>query len=120
MSAIADYLTFAVRHAPPLLILKRVVGAILSDVMAAFVGGQPTGAVARRAWFFYKTLTGALLDLDDAPTVTAIEALDPEHYVTGAPQLSKRHRVRDNLLGDGRYCPLCSASGLMGQNLVVE
>ena len=105
--AVTDHLTFALRHETfDLLVLKRVLDAIPSDVMAAFVGSQPTGAIARRAWFFYETLTGARLNLDDAPTVTAIDALDPVRYVTGAPQLSKRHRVRDNLLGDGRYCPL--------------
>lgn len=56
--------------------------------------------------FFYETLTNHRLDLDDAPTVTAVDALDPERYFTGTPLLSKRHRVRDNLLGSGGYCPL--------------
>lgn len=120
-----DHLTFALRHELlDLLVLKRVLDAIPLDVMAAFVRSAPTGAVARRAWFFYETLTGTRLDLDDAPSVTAIEALDPKRYVTGAPHLSKRYRVRDNLLGDGRYCPLirrteaiesCLARGLAAE-----
>ena len=37
---------------------------------------------------------------------TAIDLLDPEEYFTGKPRLSKRHRVRDNLLGTGRFCPV--------------
>jgi hypothetical protein len=44
--------------------------------------------------------------VDEAPTVTAIDALDPKGYFTATPVLSKRHRVRDNLLGFRGYCPL--------------
>ena len=74
--------------------------------MAAFVRQAPTGNVARRAWFFYETLTGQTLELHDAPAVTAINALDPQEYFTATPVLSKRHRVRDNLLGSAAYCPV--------------
>ena len=35
-----------------------------------------------------------------------IDLLDPKAYFTGKPRLSKRHRVRDNLLGVGRFCPI--------------
>jgi hypothetical protein len=74
--------------------------------LAAFVRAAPTGVVARRAWFFYETLSGRKLELDDAPTVTAVDALDPSDYFTATPLLSRRHRVRDNLLGSRGYSPL--------------
>ena len=38
--------------------------------------------------------------------MTAVDALDPKRYVTSNAALSKRHRVRDNLLGTGGYCPV--------------
>jgi hypothetical protein len=102
-----DHLTFALRHEPiDLLILKRAFEAIPVADIAAFIRAAPTGALARRAWFFCETLTGTTLDIDDAETVTAADALDPRAYFTGKPQLSKRHRVRDNLLGGGDYCPI--------------
>lgn len=105
--SITDHLTFALRHEPiDLLILKRVFDAIPADELTAFIKAAPTGALARRAWFFYETLTGSTLDIDDAQTVTAADALDPKAYFTGTPRLSKRHRVRDNLLGAGDYCPI--------------
>jgi hypothetical protein len=44
--------------------------------------------------------------VDDAPNAAAIDLLEPKAYFTGKPRLSKRHRVRDNLLGTGRFCPL--------------
>jgi hypothetical protein len=103
----ADHLSFALRHEPiDLLILKRTFDAVPAVEVAAFIRAAPTGAFARRAWFFCETLTGKTLDIDDAATVTAVDALDPKAYFTGAPHLSKRHRVRDNLLGGGDYCPV--------------
>ena len=32
--------------------------------------------------------------------------LDPKAYFTGQAAPSRRHRVRDNLLGTGRFCPV--------------
>jgi hypothetical protein len=105
--SVTDHLTFALRHEwLDLLVLKRVLDAMPAAAMAAFVRQAPTGVVTRRAWFFYETLTGRKLDLEDAPTVTAVDALDPKVYFTAKAVLSKRHRVRDNLLGSRGYCPL--------------
>lgn len=101
-----DHLTFALRHEPiDLLILKRAFEALPAPEMVVFIKAAPTGTLARRTWFFYEMLTGTLLDIEDAVTVTAVDALDPRAYFTGTARLSKRHRVRDNLLGRGDYCP---------------
>lgn len=104
---IADHLTFALRHEPiDLLILKRAFDVMPAEDLTAFITAAPTGALTRRAWFFYETLTGRTLDIEDAGAVTAADALDSKAYFTGKPILSKRHRVRDNLLGDGDFCPV--------------
>ena len=102
-----DHLGFALRHEwfDPL-VLKRVFDALPREVMTAFVSDAPTGAIPRRAWFLYETLTGNRLDLADISGVTAVDALDRRHYFTATPRLSRRHRVRDNLLGTGACCPV--------------
>jgi hypothetical protein len=66
----------------------------------------PSATHVRKAWFLYETLTGRRLDIDDAPRVPAVDLLDPKAYFTGKPRLSKRHRVRDNLLGTDRFSPV--------------
>ena len=103
----ADHLAFALKHEQTdLLILKRVFDAVPKDAMTEFVRSVPTGIPTRRAWFLYETLTGNRLPVPDAPNIRAVDALDPKEYFVGKGFLSKRHKVRDNLLGSGRFCPV--------------
>lgn len=102
----ADHLTFALRHEDlDLLILKRIFEAAPQAEVETIVRAAPTGIPARRGWYLYELLTGRTLDVDDASSA-AVDLLDPQAYFTGKPRLSKRHRVRDNLLGTGRFCPV--------------
>ncbi len=102
-----DHLAFAMRHEEiDLLILKRALDRIPPNELCHFIKATPTGALTRRIWFFYETLTGRQLDLADAPNVAAVDALDPRNYITGPIRQSSRHRVRDNLLGQGGFCPI--------------
>lgn len=104
---LADHLGFALRHENiDLLILKKLFDAVDPTELVEFITATPTGAITRRAWFFYEILTGRRLDLDDAPVVKAVSALDPRLYFTVEGKLSARHRVLDNLLGTGEFCPI--------------
>jgi hypothetical protein len=103
----AAHLTFALRHEDlDLLILKRVFDAAPEKVLRELVAAAPTGIPSRRVWFLYEWLLGRTLDLPDAQNVAAVDVLDPKAYFTAKPRLSRRHRVRDNLLGTGRFCPV--------------
>lgn len=104
----AAHLSFALRHEPiDLLILKRLFEAVPTDVIQNFVRAAPTGAPSRRAWMFYELLTGRTLDIPELPqTLAAVDLLDPEAYFTGASQSSRRHKVRENLLGMARFSPV--------------
>ncbi|MEO8602006.1 MAG: Fic family protein [bacterium] len=102
-----DHLNFALRHEPfDLLVLKRILEALPPAAVEGLAGRVPKSASLRRAWYLYETLTGRMLDAEDAGRATAVDLLDPKAYFTSSPQLSKRHRVRDNLLGNARYCPV--------------
>jgi len=102
-----DHLTFALRHENiDLLILKRAFEVVPKSALEAYIRATPTGTHTRRAWFFYETLTGQTLDLDDAVNAKTVDALDPKAYFAGKANLSRRHKVRDNLLGRGDWCPV--------------
>jgi hypothetical protein len=117
----ADHLTFALRHEDmDLLILRRVFEAVPQAKVEAMVRAAPIGITARRAWYLYEILTGRTLDVDDAPSAAAVDVLDPEAYFTGKPRLSKRHRVRDNLLGTGRFCPVIRRTPALTEFLALD
>ena len=105
---LADHLTFALRHEDiDLLLLKRIFQAAPKAEFEAFVRQAPTGALTRRAWFLYEMLIGEALDIPETTaTVPAVDLLDPKAYFTGRSKLSRRHRVRDNLLGTKDFNPI--------------
>jgi hypothetical protein len=105
--SLTDHVLFFLKHEHlDLLVLRRIFEALPEESLKTLVYTAPTSAPVRRAWFLYETLTGRRVDVDDAPRVPAIDVLDPKAYFTGKPRLSKRHRVRDNLLGVGRFSPV--------------
>lgn len=105
---LADHLGFALSNEDlDVLIFKRLCDAAPANAFVEMVRSRPTGATARRIWFLYEHLQGRTLDLNDAETrLPAVSVLDPVDHFTGAPRLSRRHRVRDNLLGTGSFCPI--------------
>ncbi len=104
---LADHLNFALRReAIDLLLLKRILEAAPKADLLRMVRAAPLGIPSRRLWYFYEALTGRTLNVDDAPHAAAVDLLDESSYFTGKPRLSKRHRVRDNLLGTGRFSPV--------------
>jgi hypothetical protein len=103
----SDHLAFALRHENiDLLILKRIFDAVPKSVLENYIRSAPSGTLTRRVWFFYEFLCEEILNIEDAASITAVNALNQKTYFTGTPLLSKRHRVRDNLLGTRDFCPI--------------
>jgi hypothetical protein len=102
-----DHLGFALRHENlDLLVLKRVFDAVPQDIVVTFVRSAPTGATNRRAWFLYEFMTGRTLDVEGAAAAGFTDLLDGRLYFTTTPIPSRRHKVRDNLLGNRDFCPV--------------
>lgn len=102
------HLNFAMRHESiDLLVLKRVFQVLPPDTVRQYVQSAPTSMLTRRAWYLYEYLTGNSLNVPDASNVTSVDLLDTEKYFTkSSGTLSRRHKVRDNLLGTFRFCPM--------------
>jgi hypothetical protein len=100
--------------------MKRIFEAVPQAEVEALVQAAPTAIPVRRAWYLYEALTGRILDVDDAPRAEAIDLLDAKAYFTGKPRLSKRHRVRDNLLGTGRFSPVIRRTDALEQILDLD
>ena len=103
----SEHLSFALRHESfDMLVLKRIFDTVSQDTVANFVRSAPTGASNRRVWFLYEFLTGSTLDIEDTPEVGFTDLLDSRLYFTAPSVPSRRHKVRDNLLGNSYFCPI--------------
>jgi hypothetical protein len=101
-----DHLLFALRHEPlDLGVLCAAFKATGGAEVRAWMLAEPTGSYARRAWFLFEYLTGERLDLPDAKSGNYVDAFNPKRHIVGASRVSRRHRVRDNLLGAPGFSP---------------
>ncbi|HEY9792727.1 MAG TPA: Fic family protein [Candidatus Obscuribacterales bacterium] len=101
------HLTFAIKNENwDLLVFKRIFLALPEEVITDFVKAAPLGPVTRRVWFLYEFLTERKLPIADSGKVTAVELLDSKRYCTSPGTISTRHKVRNNLLGTRRLCPI--------------
>jgi len=103
-----DHLEFALKYDgvnPEILSgLFRV--AAREDILS-YVRSRPTGKYARRLWYLYELLTGTTLQMDDLKQGSYVNLLEPKQYYTATPgRRIRRQRINDNLLGDGRFCPM--------------
>jgi Fic family protein len=101
-----EHLRFALKHEP---LDLRVIVAALETIgerpLEDWVRSEPTGAFARRAWFFFETFTERTLDLEPVKRGNYVAALDEKrHFVARLMQRSSRHRVLDNLIGGPNLC----------------
>lgn len=118
---LSGHLGFMLKHErDDLLVAKRIFDALPQAEIEKMVRAAPTAAHVRRAWFLCEAVAARTLDVEDAPRVPAVDLLDPKSYFTGRPRLSKRHRVRDNLLGTGRYCPVIRRTPALDQSLALD
>lgn len=102
-----DHLVFALKYQGVNLATMR--GVFLnstSDEVSVFVQSKPTGKYHRLVWFYYEFLMDRRLPIGDAKQGGYVEALDPSLYYTAPSTNSKRHRVKNNLLGPASFCPV--------------
>ena len=106
--SLQGHLEFAVKwEGVSLSVLSALFNQIDPEEIARIVHDKPTGAYTRRIWFLYEWLTGERLNVPDARKVKAVTVLDPkQQFATESGPLSRRHRVRNNLPGTRRFCPL--------------
>ena len=104
--SVVSHIRFALRHEPlDLGVLTAAFREVRPETMEDWVRTEPTGIFSRRAWFLYETLLGQTLDVENARLGNYVDALDPGKHFVAVPRRSRRHRVRDNLLGGPGLCP---------------
>ena len=106
-ASLEGHLTFALKHEGlDLAVLKHLFAVTGPEPVETLVRAKPTGAYARCIWFLYEWLTGRRLDLPSADRGAYVPVVDPDRQFSAFPEISRRHRVRNNLPGTPKFCPL--------------
>ena len=91
------------------------------DELAASIAEKPASGYLRRLWYICESIAGHQLPLPDAAQNIPYEhLLPPERYFTGPEEMSRRHRVRMNLLGTPKLSALISRQGWTDDSLLNE
>ena len=106
--SLRDQLEFAVKwEGVSLAVLRALFRRVEPAEIVCMVRDKPTGKYIRRIWFLYEWLMGARLDLPDSGKVKAVLVVNPKlQFAPARGPLSRRHRVRNNLPGTQRFCPM--------------
>lgn len=101
------HLTFALKYeGVNLCLLKKLFQKVEKVEITEIVKSEPTGSYSRMIWFLYEWLMDELLDIPDLKVGNFVSLINAELQYTGPEIISKRHRIRNNLLGTRDFCPL--------------
>ena len=106
--SVGEQLEFALKYdGVNLGILSQIFTVSDREELLRYLRSKPTGKYARRIWFFYEFLTGTLLPLEDLKQGNYVDLLEEDRYYGLLKGDSvKRQRVRNNLLGTKKFCPI--------------
>ncbi|MHB9071259.1 MAG: Fic family protein [Sedimentisphaerales bacterium] len=74
--------------------------------LTSWVAAKTHGQYTRRIWYLYEWTTNKQLEIDDLTSGNYIDLLDKEEYYTANEQMISRQHIRDNLLGNSKFCPV--------------
>jgi hypothetical protein len=112
---LGDHLEFALKYdGTNLATLASIFREMDEGEFDDYLRSRPTGKYARRLWFLVERLTGRRLPLADLKQGNYVDLLDRNDYYTVSPaRRVRRQRINDNLLGDGRFCPMVRRTGAL-------
>jgi len=116
------HLTFALKYEGiDLGILKKLFEKLDANEISKLIAEEPTGQYSRRIWFLYEWLTSVQLEIPDVTTGNYIDLVDETiQYAYHGVEVSKRHRVRNNLPGVKDFCPMIRKTALLDQYTGVD
>jgi hypothetical protein len=108
------HLTFSLKHENlDLLVLKQIFRALPKQEITTFIETKPAASAVRRIWFLYEFLIKEKLAVPDAGKLANIDLINSKQYFAASGKISKRHRIRNNLLGTADFCPIVRRTKLL-------
>lgn len=112
--SLSGHLTFALKYEGiDLAILKKLFEEISETDIISLISNEPIGQYSRKIWFLYEWLMESILLLPDLTIGNYVDLVDENLQFGSSPELSKRHRIRNNLPGVRDFCPLVRKTPLL-------
>jgi len=121
--SLMGHLTFALKYEGiDLGIFKKLFEKMDPDEVIELVANEPTGQYSRKIWFLYEWLMDSKLELPDLTSGNYIDVVDEsiQYASHGMSEVSKRHRVRNNLPGVRDFCPMIRKTALLEQYIELD
>ncbi|MEN6386010.1 MAG: Fic family protein [Phycisphaerales bacterium] len=102
-----EHLEFALKYdGINLEILSEVFDKVNIEELTSWIISKRHGQYTRKIWYLYEWIKNKRLEIDDLASGNSIDLLDKEKYYTAESEISSRHRVRNNLPGNSKFCPV--------------
>jgi hypothetical protein len=102
-----SHLEFALKYdGISLEILSEVFSKADVKELVSWIIAKPQGQYTRRIWYLYEWMTGKRLKIDNLTKGNYIDLLNKDEYYTAQDLMVRRQRIRDNMLGNSKFCPL--------------
>lgn len=107
-NSVFGHLEFALKHEKlDLLVMKSILMALDENEVSEYVKSRNGSLYGRKVWFLYEYLLDKKLDLPDNEKSKYENFLDDSVYITRENSKNlKRYKIRNNLLGNNRFCPI--------------
>lgn len=96
-------------------ILSEVFNRIKTDALISWIRSKPQGQYTRRIWYLYEWMTGQQLPIKDLTRGNYIDLLKQEEYYSCQEHIVRRQRIRDNLIGNPKFCPLIRRTTILAE-----
>ncbi len=115
-ASLMSTLTFALKYEGiDLAVLHKLFEKIGPEEITALVSSEPTGQYSRKIWFLYEWLMDSRIEIPDLAVGNYVDLANPNLQYTGEAISSKRHRIRNNLPGVRKFCPMIRKTPLLAE-----
>jgi Fic family protein len=121
--SLMGHLRFALKYEGiELAVLKKLFEKLDVKEVITLVANEPTGQYSRKIWFLYEWLMDSKLQLSDLTAGNYIDVVDEtiQYASRSMPEISKRHRIRNNLPGVRDFCPMIRKTALLEQYIELD
>lgn len=121
-NSLIGHLTFALKYEGiELGLLKELFKKLDVKEINKLIAEEPTGQYSRKIWFLYEWLMNIRLDLPDLATSNYIDLVNEKlQYGCRDIEISKRHRIRNNLPGVRDFCPMIRKTTSLEQYILLD